>query len=73
MIEKGWVDTSKIVIGTLFAIGCSYIVIDNEWLQTLVYVFPEVLLAVLAGYLLLGRWTGMRLFEIKRFRSLLVE
>jgi len=33
-------------------------------------VFPELLLVVLAATLLLGRYTGYRLFELWRFREL---
>ena len=36
----------------------------------LVFVFPELLLLVLAATLLLGRYTGYRLVELRRFRML---
>lgn len=38
-------------------------------LQYLLFVFPELLLVVLAVILLLGRYTGYRLSELWRFRS----
>jgi hypothetical protein len=37
--------------------------------QHLAFVFPELLLVVLAAMLLLGRYTGYRLSELVRFRS----
>jgi hypothetical protein len=33
------------------------------------FVFPELLLLLLAGTLLLGRYTGYRLVELWRFKS----
>ena len=50
-----------------------YLVISNETLSHLVFVFPELLLVVLATILLLGRYTGYRLTELWRFRSVLKE
>lgn len=41
--------------------------------QTLFFRFPEALGFILAGQLLLGRYTGYRLTELFRFRDLLVE
>ena len=38
--------------------------------EHLFFVFPELLLAVLAVTLLIGRYTGYRLTEIRRFRVL---
>jgi hypothetical protein len=34
------------------------------------FVFPELLLVVLAATLLLGRYSGYRLTELRRFRAL---
>ena len=35
--------------------------------------FPELLLLLLAATLLLGRYSGYRLLELRRFRALLQE
>ena len=43
---------------------------DMDFAQHLVFVFPELLLVVLAATLLLGRYTGYRLTELVRFRAL---
>jgi hypothetical protein len=37
----------------------------------MIFVFPELLLAILALTLLLGRYTGYRLTELWRFRETL--
>ena len=39
-------------------------------MEHLLFVFPELLLAVLAVTLLLGRYSGYRLTELYRFRVL---
>jgi hypothetical protein len=43
---------------------------DLDFVKHLVFVFPEVLLLVLATTLLIGRYTGYRLMELFRFREL---
>jgi hypothetical protein len=43
---------------------------NNHFVAHLVFVFPELLLMVLAVTLLLGRYSGYRLFELFRFRVL---
>jgi hypothetical protein len=41
-----------------------------SYVEHLAFVFPELLLVLLAGTLLLGRYYGYRLLELRRFRSL---
>jgi hypothetical protein len=43
---------------------------NNPHLTHLIFVFPELLLVILALALLLGRYTGYRLTELWRFRDL---
>ena len=38
--------------------------------EYLFFTFPELLLILLAGCLVLGRYAGFRLLELKRFRVL---
>jgi 7 transmembrane helices usually fused to an inactive transglutaminase/Inactive transglutaminase fused to 7 transmembrane helices len=49
------------------AIVCS-LIMHIDGLQYLFFVFPELLLLVLAILLLMGRYTGYRLTELKRFK-----
>ena len=44
--------------------------ISWEPLQLTFFVYPEILLTVAALQILLGRYTGYRLSELYRFRSL---
>jgi hypothetical protein len=39
-------------------------------IEHLVFVFPELLLIVLAGTIWLGRYSGFRLMELLRFKSM---
>jgi hypothetical protein len=39
-------------------------------LAHLIFVFPELLLLVIAAALLAGRYTGYRLLELRRFKAL---
>lgn len=59
--------------GSLLAACLGYIILSNDTLAHLAFVFPELLLVVLAAILLLGRYTGYRLTELWRFRAILKE
>jgi hypothetical protein len=58
-------------VGSLFVAALGYLVMSNELLGHLVFVFPELLLIVLALTLLMGRYSGYRLTELWRFRAAL--
>ncbi|MEE9395429.1 MAG: inactive transglutaminase family protein [Methylococcales bacterium] len=59
--------------GSLVAAALSYLVMKQVLLKHLVFVFPELLLVVLALTLLIGRYTGYRLLELWRFYGLIKE
>ncbi|MCK5355384.1 MAG: hypothetical protein KAJ63_09720, partial [Methyloprofundus sp.] len=59
--------------GSLFIAALGYLLMTNPVLEHLLFVFPELLLFLLAITLLLGRYTGYRLTELWRFRALLKE
>jgi hypothetical protein len=40
------------------------------WLEHLMFTFPELLLVLLAVVMLIGRYTGYRLTELRRFKEL---
>lgn len=56
-------------LGTLLVAAIAYMVMGLDIVEYLVFVYPELLLVVLAGILLLGRYTGYRLLELFRFRE----
>jgi hypothetical protein len=72
-VEQGRSQAASVLLQTLAVITLVYATIDSFFVQAVVFVFPEVLLGVVAASLVVGRWTGMRLTEYRRFRVLLAE
>ncbi len=68
--ERGAQEAFKQAFGSLVVSVLCYLVMNLPIVQHLVFVFPETLLLVLAGTLLLGRYSGYRLLELPRFRVL---
>lgn len=68
--EHGAGDAIRQGIGSLMVAVASYLLMINPYIEHLIFVFPELLLIVLATTLLLGRYTGYRLSELLRFRVL---
>ncbi|MDF9392860.1 MULTISPECIES: inactive transglutaminase family protein [Methylococcus] len=69
--EFGPVEALKQGLGSLAVAILGYLSMSSDYLGHLVFVFPELLLVVLALTLLLGRYTGYRLLELWRFRGAL--
>ncbi|MFP4683960.1 MAG: 7TM domain-containing protein, partial [Ectothiorhodospira sp.] len=67
--EHGPADTLRQGIGSLAVAAVCYLVMINPYIDHLFFVFPELLLIVLALTLMLGRYTGYRLSELVRFRA----
>jgi hypothetical protein len=53
--------------GSLFVAVVAYLLMDQNLTRHLVFNFPELHLVVLAVILLIGRYTGYRLSELRRF------
>lgn len=71
--ETGSKEAFKLGFGSLVAAVIGYLVMTNEILGHLIFVFPELLLVVLAMTMLVGRYTGYRLMELWRFRGLMKD
>jgi len=69
--ENGFGRAGSMLAQTLLAVSACYAVMASLALQVLFLGFPELLLIVIALSLWLGRWTGIRLRELWRFRLLL--
>jgi hypothetical protein len=70
LTEKGVREGMKHFAGTLVVVLACYLVMNSMAMQVLVIGFPEVLLLVIAANIYLGRWVGVRLIELWRFRRL---
>jgi hypothetical protein len=56
--------------GSLFAAVLAYVVMTNDYVEHLAFMFPELLLVLLAVMIALGRYNGYKLTEYFRFRTL---
>jgi hypothetical protein len=68
--ESGLKEGLQMALGSAAVAMIAYAIISWETLQLTFFVFPELLAAVAALQILLGRYTGYRLSEVFRFRSL---
>lgn len=68
--ESGPAAAAKEGLGGLFVAILGYLVMTEEYLTHIVFLFPEVLLILLAAFILIGRYTGYRLNEIVRFKDI---
>jgi 7 transmembrane helices usually fused to an inactive transglutaminase/Inactive transglutaminase fused to 7 transmembrane helices len=57
--------------GSLFVAVAAYLAMDQPLIRHLAFNFPELHLVVLALILMLGRYTGYRLLELRRFSTLM--
>ena len=71
--ERGAGSALREGVGTLIVAALAYLVMSWPWLEQFVFVFPETLLLLFAGCLVLGRYSGYRLTELYRFRALARE
>jgi hypothetical protein len=68
--ELGAFEALKQGSGSIIAAVIAYLIMSIKFVEHLVFVFPEVLLILLAATLLLGRYSGFRLLELRRFKAL---
>lgn len=71
LAEQGPRSAAAHLVGTLLVVSGCYVVMSSLALQVLISGFPEILLLVIAADIYLGRWVGVRLLELWRFRRLI--
>lgn len=69
--ERGANSALKIAIGTLITAAFANYLMSYPPLVYFVFTFPAVLLILVSFMLLMGRYNGYRLLELKRFKALL--
>jgi hypothetical protein len=72
-LEVGTRQALWVMAQTLVVISVVYWVLDQHFVQAVVFTFPELLLAVAAAFLMIGRYVGMRVLEYWRFRWLIFQ
>lgn len=70
-IEDGTLTAVKTAMGNVLVSTVTYWIFGLKEVRAYLFAFPELLLVVMALLLLLGRYTGIRLTELLRFRELL--
>jgi hypothetical protein len=68
--ERGPAEALVSGLGSLLTAAIAFLIMNVKWIEHMVFVFPELLLVVLAGTLLLGRYSGYRLTDLYRFKAL---
>lgn len=68
--EAGAKDALQKAGGSFLGAALGYFVITNDLIEEMVFVYPELLLIVLAIVIMLGRYSGYKLTEFRRFRKL---
>lgn len=68
--ERGAQEAFQQAAGSIAVGALCYLLMNVRVVEHLAFVFPELLLIVLAATLLLGRYTGYRLTELRRFKVL---
>jgi len=71
--ERGASEAFQQAGGTLVVSSLTYLIMTFDYVKHVTFVFPELLLLLLAATLLLGRYTGYRLLELGRFKALVAE
>lgn len=67
--ERGGREAVRDGVGSLAVAALAFLAMDIELVKHLSFVFPELLLVLLAVVMMLGRYTGYRLSELGRFRK----
>nr|WP_299343255.1 7TM domain-containing protein [Allomuricauda sp.] len=71
IVEDGFQKATSTLFQTLIAVGFCYFLLSNNWLSSLLILFPEVLMLVIVLSMILGKYIGLRWTEILRFKPLL--
>ncbi len=71
--ERGAAEALQQGLGSLLVASLAYLTMNIAMLQHIIFVFPELLLVLLAATILLGRYSGYRLSELRRFKVLARE
>ncbi|MDR4504134.1 MAG: inactive transglutaminase family protein [Candidatus Scalindua sp.] len=71
--EQGHKEALTQGAGSLLVACIVFLVMENSIVEHLTFTFPELILANLATILLIGNYTGYRISELRRFKSMIKE
>lgn len=69
-IEDGVPTAIRTLFGTTLIAVAAYYLMEEHQLRAYLFAFPEFLLVIMGLLLLIGRYTGLRLTELWRFREM---
>ena len=72
-IEKGSLEAFTLTLETIILSIISYYILSWDYLQAFVINYPEITILIILINIIIGRWTGLRLFEYLRFREAIKE
>lgn len=67
--ELGACKAMQQAVGSMAVAVLAYLVMTNQFIEHLIFVFPELFFVLLAMTLMIGRYTGFRVLDLIRFRS----
>lgn len=68
--EEGPISALRQITGSVVVAAAAFGLMGLPVIQHIIFTFPELLLLLLAGVMLMGRYTGYRLMELRRFRQI---
>jgi hypothetical protein len=68
--ERGSLEALQQGIGSLAVAALAYLLMSNNYVEHVMFVFPELLLVLLGIVLLIGKYSGYRVTELRRFRAM---
>lgn len=71
--EQGHKEALVQGLGSLLVASITFLIMSNNIVKHLTFTFPELILVILAVILLMGNYTGYRISELRRFKSMLKE
>jgi hypothetical protein len=71
--ESGPGAAIKEALGSLFVAVLGYLIMTEPHLTHLIFLFPELLLTLLAAFIIMGRYTGYRVTELVRFKDIVED
>ncbi|MEX0289096.1 MAG: 7TM domain-containing protein [Flavobacteriaceae bacterium] len=71
IVEDGFRKATGTLLQTLIAVSVCFLLFSVKGLDTILILFPELLLLIIAACMLLGRYVGLRWTELFRFQPLL--
>ena len=71
--EDGHQKAISTMLQTLIATSVCFVVFSSVAIQTLLLIFPELILITVVITLMLGKWIGLRLTEYSRFSYVLLK